>query len=110
VTPEIVRPIPAGQPLPLPNYPVPFLPANTPTPMAAPGQQTTGPVPVTAPTPTVPIETLIKSYQERPLVVQSTTGMFGVGAAGGTGGPQTAPAAPTPAPGPAPAAPTPPPQ
>ena len=110
VTPEIVRPIPAGQPLPLPNYPVPFLSANTPTPMAAPGQQTTGPVPVTAPTPTVPIETLIKSYQERQLVVQSTTGMFGVGAAGGTGGPQTAPAAPTPAPGPAPAAPTPPPQ
>jgi pilus assembly protein CpaC len=108
VTPEIVRPIPAGQPLPLPNYPVPFLPTNTPTPMATPSQQITGPVPVKPPTPTVPVETLIKSYEERPLAVGSTTGMFTAGAAGGPGGPPTGPSAPAPAP--APATPAPPPQ
>jgi len=101
VTPQIVRPIPAGQPLPLPNFPVPFLPTNTPTPMAAPGQQTTGPVPVTPPTPTVPVETLIKSLQEKPLVVTSTTGVssFGSGqqpAGAAAAGPASAPAAGSP--------------
>jgi pilus assembly protein CpaC len=103
VTPEIVRPVPAGQSIPLPNYPVPFLPANTPTPMATPSQQITGPVPVKPPTPTVPLETLIKSYEERPLVVTSTTGMFTAGAGGGTGGQPAGPSAPGPPAAPAPA-------
>jgi pilus assembly protein CpaC len=111
VTPEIVRPVPAGQSIPLPNYPVPFLSANTPTPMATPSQQITGPVPVKPPTPTVPVESLIKSYEERPLVVTSTTGMFTAGAGGGTGGQPTGPSAPgPPAAAPAPATPAPPPQ
>jgi pilus assembly protein CpaC len=73
VTPEIVRPIPAGKPVPQPNFPLPFLTPNTGTPMQTPGQNTTGPVPVTPPTPAIPVETLLKSMQpEKPLVVRST--------------------------------------
>lgn len=83
VTPELVRPIPAGQPLPQLNYPQPFLSPNTGKPMATPGQSVTGPVPVQPPTPTVPVETLIKSMQQRPLVVTSSG--VGGGASGGTG-------------------------
>ena len=46
VTPEVVRPIPAGQPVPELNYPQPFLKANSPVPMQQPGMDKTGPVPV----------------------------------------------------------------
>ena len=91
VTPEIVRPIPAGQPLPQPKFPLPFLPPNTGTPMQTPGQQTTGPVPVTPPAPAIPVETLLKSMQpEKPLVVRSTGGGGYMG--GGQSSLQTAPA------------------
>ncbi|MBV8550505.1 MAG: pilus assembly protein N-terminal domain-containing protein [Acidobacteriaceae bacterium] len=92
VTPQFVRPIPAGQPIPELKYPVPFLPANTPAEMATPGQKTTGPVPVTPPPPTVPVETLIKSLQaEKPLIINSGSGNGGSqGQAAGTGtGPPT---------------------
>ncbi len=96
VTPEIVRPMPAGKQIAMPNYPVPFLPPNTNSPMASPGQNITGPVPVSPPTPSIPAETLVKSYQEKPLVINSTTpgvvyGQGGAGAAATT----TQPAAPT---------------
>jgi len=99
VTPEIVRPIPAGQPVPQPKYPLPFLPPNTGTPMQTPGQQTTGPVPVTPPTQAIPVETLLKSMQpEKPLVVRSSVG--GGSMSGGQSSLQAAPApASTPAPG-----------
>jgi len=73
VTPELVRPIPAGQSLPALNYPVPFLPPNTGKDMKTPGQNVTGPVPVMPPTQTVPVETLVKSLAERPLTVNSTS-------------------------------------
>jgi pilus assembly protein CpaC len=98
VTPQIVRPIPAGQQIPLPNFPVPFLAPNTAKEMATPGQNITGPVPVTPPAPSVPVESLVKSLQERPLMVTSTTG----GSSYGGGGQQSA--APTVAPASAPAA------
>jgi pilus assembly protein CpaC len=96
VTPQLVRPIPAGQPIPALHYPVPFLPPNTPIAMQTPGQNVTGPVPVVPPTQTVPVETLVKSFQEKPLVVTSSTG----GTAGGMGqyGGAAQPAASTPAP------------
>jgi len=100
VTPELVRPIPAGQPVPALNYPVPFLPANTGKEMTTPGQQTTGPVPVKPPTATVPVETLVKSFEEKPLQVNTTTSGFssgtssGSGAAQGAGPGAAAPAAP----------------
>jgi pilus assembly protein CpaC len=87
VTPQIVRPIPAGQPVPLPNFPVPFLPANSHVPMTAPGQNITGSDPVTPPRPSIPLETLIKSLQEKPLAVTTTagSGMGGGNAMGGSG-------------------------
>jgi pilus assembly protein CpaC len=81
VTPQIVRPMPAGQSIPLPTFPVPFLPTDSKTPMAQPGQNVTGPLTVSPPTPPVPLETLVKSLQEKPLVVTSTAG--GVASPGG---------------------------
>jgi pilus assembly protein CpaC len=79
VTPEIVRPIPAGQPLPSLNYPVAFLPPNTGKEMATPGQNVTGPVPVTPPLPSMPVEILLQSLQpEKPLVASPTSGSQGM--------------------------------
>ena len=62
VTPEIVRPIPAGQPVPQLNYPIPFLAPNTAgTAPRTPGVETTGPVPVHPPQETIPMEELLQS-------------------------------------------------
>jgi pilus assembly protein CpaC len=62
VTPEVVRPIPAGQPLPSLKFPHEFLPANTgTTPPRQPGVESTGPVPVIPKTATIPIERLLQS-------------------------------------------------
>ncbi len=62
VTPEVVRPIPAGQALPALNYPQPFLPPNTSKdPPRTPGIETTGPVPIVTKVQTIPIEQLIQS-------------------------------------------------
>jgi pilus assembly protein CpaC len=102
VTPQIVRPVPAGQQIAGPNFPVPFLPPNTGKEMTTPGQNVTGPVPVTPPTASVPVESLVQSLVEKPLVVTSTSGGgyggSGQGAAMGTTGPggqgAGAPAAP----------------
>lgn len=77
VTPEIVRPMPAGKQIAGPNFPVPFLPPNTPTPMATPGISITGSVQATPPNPSMPVESLVKSMTEKPLAVTSTTGVFG---------------------------------
>ncbi len=97
VTPEIVRPMPAGKQIAAPNFPVPFLPPNSTTAMSTPGLSVTGPVPVTSPTPSVTVESLVKSLQETPLRVTSTTGYFGAGQQGGpaTGGAGSAAPAPT---------------
>lgn len=56
ITPEVVRPIPAGQPTPELNRPNPFLPTNTEIPMRHPGIDKTGPVPVKPPTDSLPYE------------------------------------------------------
>jgi pilus assembly protein CpaC len=64
VTPEIVRPIPAGQPLPALKFPEKFLAPNTAaTAPRTPGIETTGPVPVRPPQPTMPVEQLIQSMR-----------------------------------------------
>lgn len=99
VTPELVAPIPAGQPVPQLKYPVAFLPPNSNIPMNNPDAKT--PDNTLPPTPTsIPVETLIDSMKpEKPLVIESATGGFGTG--GGninapTGGTTVAaPAAPT---------------
>jgi pilus assembly protein CpaC len=61
VTPELVRPIPAGQPVPELNYPKPFLEPNTGRYPRTPGIDATGLVPVTPPDAAIPIESLIQS-------------------------------------------------
>jgi len=77
VTPELVAPIPAGQPLPQLKYPVAFLPPNSNVPMNTPDAKTPENTPMTAPT-SIPVETLIESMKpEKPLVVESATGGFG---------------------------------
>lgn len=64
VTPEIVRPIPAGQPVPELNYTRPFLTSNSKGPMEQPGLDKTGPVPVTPPNKTIPLEQLLDSLKQ----------------------------------------------
>ena len=63
VTPELVRPIPAGEPLPALNYSRPFLPPNTSGDPRTPGIDITGPVPVSPPNAAIPIEKLLQSMK-----------------------------------------------
>jgi pilus assembly protein CpaC len=78
VTPEIVAPIPAGQPTPELKYPVAFLPPNSNVPMHTPDAKTAESTPPTPPT-SIPVETLIESMRpEKTLVIESSTGGFGV--------------------------------
>jgi pilus assembly protein CpaC len=63
ITPELVRPLPAGQPLPSLNYPRSFLQSNSKTLPRTPGLETTGAVPVTPADETVPVEQLIQSMK-----------------------------------------------
>jgi pilus assembly protein CpaC len=60
VTPEIVRPLPAGQPVPGLNYVKPFLDPNSKIEMYQPGITKTGPVPVQPPSDSVPFEELVE--------------------------------------------------
>jgi pilus assembly protein CpaC len=59
VTPEIVRPVPKGAPLPDLNRPKPFMPTNTATGVSQPSIDKTGPVPLHAPQSSVPYEQLL---------------------------------------------------
>jgi pilus assembly protein CpaC len=59
ITPEIVRPIPAGQAAPELKFPTKWMPANSGIPMAQPGLDKTGPVPVKPPMDSVPVEFLM---------------------------------------------------
>jgi pilus assembly protein CpaC len=74
VTPEIVRPLPAGQPVPNLKFPKKFMGANTPgTPTRTPGMEVTGPVPVHPPQDTIPVEQLIQLQRPpQPTNQQST--------------------------------------
>ncbi len=84
VTPEIVAPIPAGRPLPELNYPEKFLPPNSKIPMTTPGADVTGVKPLPPSPPSVPIEQMMDSMKpEKPLILQTGTGMS---SSGGTGG------------------------
>ena len=64
VTPELVRPIPAGQPVPSLNMPLPFLTKNSEIEMSTPGIDKTGPLPVKASTDSIPIEQLVQQRKE----------------------------------------------
>jgi pilus assembly protein CpaC len=63
VTPELVRAIPAGQPVPKLKFTRPFLEPNTGKDMRTPGRDVTGPGPSTLPDETIPMEKLIQSMQ-----------------------------------------------
>jgi pilus assembly protein CpaC len=64
ITPEIVRPIPAGQAVPELKYPTSFLKPNTGIPMTQPGLSVTGQVPVQPPSDSIPIEELIAQQKQ----------------------------------------------
>ena len=81
VTPELVRPIPAGQPLPALKFTAPFLAPNTGYEPRTPGLDATGPVPVDPPQPMIPIEKLMQSLRQAaapvPPISGSTTSSAG---------------------------------
>jgi pilus assembly protein CpaC len=68
VTPEIVRPIPQGAPLPQLKYTVPFMDPNTPADQMTPAKGTSGSVPQPS---AIPIETLLKSLAKSASADQS---------------------------------------
>jgi pilus assembly protein CpaC len=76
ITPELVRPIPAGQPTPELNLPKEFLKPNTNKPIRTPGTDITGMVPVTPPQEAVPVEQLIQSLRQPKL--EGGTGAAGL--------------------------------
>jgi pilus assembly protein CpaC len=76
ITPELVRPIPAGQPTPQLTFPKAFLQTNTPHAPRTPGMDVTGPVPVTPPEEAVPVEDMIQSLKKpRMATGASATGL-----------------------------------
>jgi pilus assembly protein CpaC len=69
VTPEIVAPIPAGQPLPSLKFPEKFLTPNSGIPMNTPDEKTSANTQVAPPT-TISVEKLIESMKpETPLSI-----------------------------------------
>jgi pilus assembly protein CpaC len=84
VTPEIVAPINAGQPLPQLNYPEKFLAPNSNIPMTTPTSTTTGASASGVKPPlTMPVEQLIQSMQpEKPLVTDGASGGYAPGSSG----------------------------
>ncbi len=77
VTPEIVSPMAAGEPLPGLHYPEPFIPANSNIAMHQPDAKTPANTMPPAPA-SLPVETLIQSMKpEKPLVIENSTGAFG---------------------------------
>lgn len=64
VTPELVRPIPAGQQVTDLNRPLPFMQTNTPGLLRQPGIDKTGPVPVHPPSDSMPLEELIQDRRK----------------------------------------------
>jgi pilus assembly protein CpaC len=80
ITPEVVRPIPAGQPVPELKFPRPFMTSNSDIGMSQPGMDKTGAVPVKSAEP-VPVELLapkgngappaLPTYQMVPVMPQA---------------------------------------
>jgi pilus assembly protein CpaC len=96
VTPEIVAPIPTGQPLPALKYPDKFLPSNSNIPMTTPGRDITGANAPAPPTATMPVEQLIQSMKPEQQLVTDTVYSIGYNSSqsGAAAGASTAPGAP----------------
>jgi len=73
VTPELVRPIPAGRPVPALKFTKPFLKPNTGIDLRTPGLDVTGPVPVKSPDEAIPVEKLIQSLSPTAAAPQSAS-------------------------------------
>ena len=89
ITPEIVRPIPADKPLPALSFTYPQLNPGS-VMLHQPGIDQTGPVPVTPPTDSMPMEVLLKQQLEQQklkLQQQSQPGQGSPGSPGVPGGP-----------------------
>jgi pilus assembly protein CpaC len=108
VTPELIRPIPSGQPLPGVKFPLEFLSDGSKVMPRSPGLEVTGPVPVKPTSDTMPVEQLVE-IQKTLGKVMGAIPPSEVAPAGLPNNLQPAPApqpaAPAPAPAPAPAAP-----
>ena len=90
VTPEIVAPIHAGEPLPELKFPSKFLPPNSGIPMNTPDAKTAENTPAPAPA-TIPVEKLIESMRpEAPLIIEGGGG-FGTSGGGISSAPTSAP-------------------
>lgn len=104
VTPEIVRPMPVGLPRPNLELPRTFLEGTRTDAPQTPGIDQTGPVPVTPPKETMPVEELRQLQQQQsgaqapqqPVVIMQRPWTTPAGPQGQ--GPEGAPAAPAPAP------------
>jgi pilus assembly protein CpaC len=64
ITPEIVRPMPAGMPIPELKFTTPFMSDNSNIPMRQPGMDKTGPVPTHPATESMPVEQLIQVQRQ----------------------------------------------
>jgi pilus assembly protein CpaC len=94
VTPEIVAPIPAGEPLPELKFPGKFLPSNSGKPMNTPDAKTSANTPTPAPT-TMPVEKLVDSMKpETPLAIDGSGAGYGPSSSGSStsASPASAPA------------------
>jgi pilus assembly protein CpaC len=88
VTPEVVMPMPAGSPLPEPNFAQPFLSPNSNIPMHTPESAPGGAETAQAPA-AIPVETLIESMKpETPLQVDDSYGRGGGGSSPAPSAPQ----------------------
>lgn len=74
ITPEIVRPIADGQPVPELQFTSPFLPPNSPGQPRQPGIDKTGPVPVHPPSDSMPVEQLIQLRKAAPAASSGVPG------------------------------------
>lgn len=95
VTPEIVRPIPAGQAVPTLNLPQPFMKSNSDFPMTQPGIDKTGPVPVAPPSETMPVEELAQQQKQGQAAPAATLATPGVTNPSGAPAPPAAPTSPS---------------
>jgi pilus assembly protein CpaC len=73
ITPELVLPIPADQPLPDLVRPKPFLKGAPDELPGMPGVETTRPVPLSEPSKTVPVEQLLKSKEIQQSLIPATS-------------------------------------
>jgi pilus assembly protein CpaC len=99
ITPELVRPIPEGQPAPEIQFPKTFLPRNSADPMRQPGMDKTGPVPVKAPSTSLPYEQVAPRRDSPPVNFQPNPTSVNPGANLGAPAAPPAPAVAPPATG-----------